>query len=114
MPNQSGLEISVNKADEEEGETEVGDEEEPCYIATVCREEVEAAAQDMALEQNMTSTADRERGGRGWMLFLFCACIECCIAQRNYIIKEFVRRAARKTEGVCLHKCIFFLSFPNH
>lgn len=58
-PNQSGLEVLVAKADEEEGEgegeEEVGEEEEeePYCIATICREEVEAAAHDLILEQEM-------------------------------------------------------------
>lgn len=63
IPSRSGLEMPVDKADEEEAEAEVGQEEEPYFIATICRGEVEAAAQDLILEQNMT-TAERERGDR--------------------------------------------------
>lgn len=59
-PNQGGLVAKAEEAEEgeEEGEEEVGEEEEddddePYYIATFCRKEVEAAAQDLILEQTM-------------------------------------------------------------
>lgn len=63
IPSRSGLEMPVGKADEEEAEAEVGEEEEPYFIAAICREEVEAVAQDLILEQNMTTT-EREQGDR--------------------------------------------------
>ncbi len=54
VPYQSGLEVLVDKADEEVGEEEEEEEEEELYcIATICRKEVEAAAQDLIPEQNM-------------------------------------------------------------
>lgn len=70
----------------------------------------------MALEQNMTSTADRERGGRGWMLFLFCACIECCFAQSELYYQRVCETGSKKNRGgvVSTGVFFFFFSFPNH
>lgn len=99
MPNQSWLEISVDKADEEEGGAEVRDEEEPCCIATVCREEVEAAAQDMILEQNMTLPRIGSEEVGGGCCFCFVLVLNVALRRGNIFPKVW-ETAVRKQRDV--------------